>query len=1286
MDLGEDRAQQIRAVQARIGDIGIGSRPKSRPTLRYGEQYETAALLSSFTVDDVDLRSEAGRSLLNDSVAITQDGTVRYVLDPDVRRNVIRQLGTRERMHETLERASSIPNDEVQLAINRIVESEEILHDDERGNKWLPWLHAAYRALVWFEDVIPTQPASEARSRIIEADFLDRFESLVGENFQGRHAELQMLRDYVGVLSTGRRFLSWVFERRPTFEEAPALVVTGPGGIGKSTLLSKFILDHAAVPDDRRVPFVYLNFDSPTVRAGDPKTILVEAIRQLAVQYPEYGLTVGIQQASWSRALQELTDLSPTRRRVRSSQLDERFRIEFVSLLSSLGVAELPLLFVLDTFEVVQEKQHIDIATLLAFLRALQADHPTLRVVISGRAMFGEPGGFVGGTIRPTTDAIPTRELRLGGLDRETSAHYLEHAGLPPEHAAEIASHLVPEGAERDGTSPLSLRVAAEIWRRDTERSTLDPAFWASLRAGRIQAQLVTRYVRHLDPDSKAGRLAPASLLLRRITAAALHEVVAPAWDVPVDAAEANGLFDELARRISLVIEHAGGFLEPRPEVQGQVYELLSDLEPERVRRLHELAVEHYRKLSDQAPVGSPARDGARFDEIVHRLFGEYDESTVRKRWLPGCADYLSGRVPLLSRGAQALLDQLAGRPLTADARAAVSLDVWQIEAAEHAKLALAKDDPRDAVRIIGERDDWDRSSKLSVLLASAHVALGQLREALDVASVALASADADQSSALFIDLSQIGAEAAYRLGQPQEALTFLDDAAGVARDRNDTGRLIPALLLRLVIERERDTPTTTAVVDELLHALDRWAPTELELAERDALRLHAQLDAHPELVPMAVRLGGVRYLSADEIRSIGRIAARVDEEVSARLGNQPGTLALAAGVPIPTTVTRAWQDHLARSSDLATSALIEVLRHDVPTRDVLSSELASSLATRVPVAAAPVARSDESQRLSNSQRRALVDALVGAFDLSELEAIYMDDFDRSISSLARLDVDLETAYEELVRTAERHGLLDALIVATRNRRPESPALLRIANERDVSTIHFSLKDVERIASNRDPERLLARLGVLEGQIGRLEVDEELVGTALLVGPDVVLAPSTLLAGTRTRGLRVRFGLKSAADGRRYDDGVAFQALDDGLADQSAESDAGFTVLRLAGYPADEPLGTGWGRHGHRRREFADISTAATPKDRQTVLICAQQRVRLELRIERRAIERAGDVFLLPALGSSAAGAPCFGAGMDFLGLLLPDDTGRSRLVPARELMGSIRSRGHGGSVGMDLR
>ena len=87
---------------------------------------------------------------------------------------------------------------------------------------------------------------------------------LTSAGFVGRDREIAQLR-------------AFVFGPPPV---AP-LFVFGPGGVGKSTLVARFVLVHVEADD---LPIAYLDIDRPMIRPEHPQTLLLDAIGQLQPQ------------------------------------------------------------------------------------------------------------------------------------------------------------------------------------------------------------------------------------------------------------------------------------------------------------------------------------------------------------------------------------------------------------------------------------------------------------------------------------------------------------------------------------------------------------------------------------------------------------------------------------------------------------------------------------------------------------------------------------------------------------------------------------------------------------------------------------------------------------------------------------------------------------------------------------------------------------------------------------------------------------------------------------------
>ena len=150
-------------------------------------------------------------------------------------------------------------------------------------------------------------------------------------------------------------------------QENPPIVIYGPGGMGKSALIARFIWEHATIPD-ARFPFVYLDFDRVSLRADEPLTLLAEAVRQLGLQYAETRVFADRVRSGWqseliSRSAESVTSISSQggttaqASAARSAESDwQRYVRDFASLLAHVRQGSQPCLFVLDTFEEAQRR------------------------------------------------------------------------------------------------------------------------------------------------------------------------------------------------------------------------------------------------------------------------------------------------------------------------------------------------------------------------------------------------------------------------------------------------------------------------------------------------------------------------------------------------------------------------------------------------------------------------------------------------------------------------------------------------------------------------------------------------------------------------------------------------------------------------------------------------------------------------------------------------------------------------------------------------------------------
>ena len=210
----------------------------------------------------------------------------KVMLTTTARRAALKALGSPDAMLKALdanpeESSGSVTQEQFR---NYLAGSAKPIEKQNREE-----LEATLQVLLWLEDIVPDLPdLDETRRMLSLRDFMAPFENLAGDEvFRGRVKELEALRSFVGVLAPETlrgRVSRAIF--RPSLS-VRALSVFGPGGVGKSALIARFILEHSRLARDQRVPVGYLDFDRSTLNVGDHRALAAEMLRQLILQFPD---------------------------------------------------------------------------------------------------------------------------------------------------------------------------------------------------------------------------------------------------------------------------------------------------------------------------------------------------------------------------------------------------------------------------------------------------------------------------------------------------------------------------------------------------------------------------------------------------------------------------------------------------------------------------------------------------------------------------------------------------------------------------------------------------------------------------------------------------------------------------------------------------------------------------------------------------------------------------------------------------------------------------------------
>jgi hypothetical protein len=581
----------------------------AKPDLALRESYRAAAAVLASVNNVFSLRAVSGDA--GHAEAVLQDDLVptgaaktllggNVMLRHEVRRNTLLKLGSQEKILKALEVNPDERTGPVQTVFELYLKDQgKPLGDQSAGE-----LEASLQALLWLDGIrIPGVPSlSEARTALARAKFLQRFERLAGPQFRGRARELDRLRAFVGILEAETLMgkvaagTGAVVSRLLNLKPKPAMTIYGPGGIGKSALVMKFFLEHIRLPEDERIPFAYLDFDSPFLNINDLSTLIMEILRQLAMEFPGMAssLPASVSPESAGIALGQTLKVLSAR-------------------------AQQPFLLVLDTFEEVQYGGEARAYPLWDMLASLQSTWPFIRVLISGRAPVE--------TLRLAGQE--PEKFELTGLDPDAALAILKAAGVEDEA---IARALV----KQVGRVPLSLLLAASLAHREhagakgIEKLETTTYFFLSVNDEVIQGQLYERILGHIH-NKEVVKLAHPGLVLRRLNAGVIFEVLREPCELAISTTEeARDLYRELARETALVAEEGAGWLTHRPDLRRIMLDLLVRRKRKEAEQIHNLAVAYYEASGQQQSGSSDSLAEAYYHRLM--LGQRWSDTTALKR------------------------------------------------------------------------------------------------------------------------------------------------------------------------------------------------------------------------------------------------------------------------------------------------------------------------------------------------------------------------------------------------------------------------------------------------------------------------------------------------------------------------------------------------------------------------------------------------------------------------------------------------------------------------------
>lgn len=684
---------------------------------------------------------------------------------------------------------------------------------------------------------IEPPPPTEAKAQQLIEGMLQPLRALVADGVFGRSRQLDALREYVG--DRGR----------------VPLVIWGPGGVGKSTLVARFVLDRVDGGERDRFPFAYLSFDRSDLRVDQPLTLLAEAATQLAALHPEVAedataLAMSARTAVASaRASAEGYRASKTSAPVSRAYGDRDASVlqqRFAALLErASGRRDAPVVWVLDTFEVAQRQSRAAVGELWVFLDRLQDECPGLRIVLCGRVPL---------------EGSPSIDLPLGDLDAEAARELLRTQlsglGLPDDFLASVAGAVPPH--------PLSLRLAVLLIRREAQVGLAsadrrrDVLF--ELRRGSVQGVLYRRILDHIeDPDVR--KLANPGLVVRRITPEIIEKVLArPCGLGEVDPLRAAELFDKLRGEVAVVTPAGASTLVQHVELRRLMLPILLADDPEVVVKLQRAAIAYYRErtaLQDKV------------EELYYRFSLGQSTATLDKAFDEDAARALMGDIEEFPASSQVYLANRIGVTVRPDILAEADDLSWARQTVLSSRRALDSGDAATALDLVQSRRNDTVYPQTAAIEVEALASLHRFDEALAAAHQAMQWATGHSDSDMFIDVALLAARIAEDTNDTEGALHLLEqvDSAASAADERISGWVARTAIVRVLRRAGReDSDRAQTMRGWLVDHVD-------ELTARDRARNRALVrdlaaeigDDVPSIAKDAVRFAGLSPVTQPE-------------------------------------------------------------------------------------------------------------------------------------------------------------------------------------------------------------------------------------------------------------------------------------------------------------------------------------------------------------------------------------------------------------------------------------
>tara|TARA_R110000744_G_scaffold114988_1_gene215061 strand:+ start:13633 stop:18060 length:4428 start_codon:yes stop_codon:yes gene_type:complete len=532
-----------------------------------------------------------------ESCTIKYHNNSEWFLKEHYRKDIFQEIDTNNNLSVFLNSVPLNPDDFVQNILRDLLKyNGELIFESYNINQ----LNAILLAIKWLSStnyktlasIKPSVLAILKRKELIET-FYD-----LTNNFSGRVDHLNQLKEYVNYLPQ-KTFKGRVENRIRnfiSFQEKPPLMIFGNGGVGKSTLISKFIVDHISYKSENKIPFIYIDFDKhdflekphSNTPILDPLTLIYDGLRQLSLQFTEH-------KEKFQKLRNNINQKYDDDENYVSSSIEWKNVVSKLTeiLEIALGKERLsksPFLMVFDSFEEIEYRaSETEVNNWFEFLDMISLEIPRFRPVIVGRN-------------RLINNKLKIEPLELLAFDLDSSVGYLKSRGVTDEKI----SHFL---FKRFGGNPLTLELCANLIKANSEKEILfedlkQSSWLKKIDENLIQEELFKRNLAHIH-DKEVRQIALLGLILRKIDPLIIQKVLAePSGLGKISIQRARRIYELLIKE-KFLIEVRPYAVYFRTDLRTSLYGLIKLDNPESTAQIHERAADFYSdKLDNPSELG----------------------------------------------------------------------------------------------------------------------------------------------------------------------------------------------------------------------------------------------------------------------------------------------------------------------------------------------------------------------------------------------------------------------------------------------------------------------------------------------------------------------------------------------------------------------------------------------------------------------------------------------------------------------------------------------------------